>query len=59
MKLHEALPKDFDFILKLTRQNMEKIVTKEWNADWEKDVEHNFVNMWKSQGEKKQWITLR
>nr|CBH38914.1 hypothetical protein, acetyltransferase (GNAT) family [uncultured archaeon] len=53
MKLHEALPKDFDFILKLTRQNMEKIVTKEWNADWEKDVEHNFVNMWKSQGEKK------
>ena len=53
MKLHEALPKDFDFILKLTRQNMENIVTKEWNADWEKDVEHNFVNMWKSQGKKK------
>ena len=53
MKLSEVLPKDFDFILKLTRQNMEKIVTEEWNADWEKDVEHNFVNMWKAQGEKK------
>ena len=53
MKLHEALPKDFDFIFKLTRQNMEKIVTEEWNADWEKDVEPNFVNMWKSQGKKK------
>ena len=32
---------------------MEKIVTKEWNADWEKDIEPNFVNMWKAQGEKK------
>ena len=53
MKISNALPKDFDFILKLTRQNMEKIVTEEWNADWEKDVEPNFVNLWKSQGEKK------
>ena len=53
MKLHEALPKDFDFILKLTRKNMERIVTEEWSADWEKDVEPNFVNMWKSQREKK------
>jgi len=44
---------DFNFILKLTRGNMEKIVTEEWNADWEKDVEPNFVNLWKSQGEKK------
>jgi ribosomal protein S18 acetylase RimI-like enzyme len=32
---------------------MERIVTKDWNADWEKDIEHNFVNLWKSQGEKK------
>lgn len=53
MKLRETLPKDFDFILKLTRQNMERIVTREWNADWEKDIEPNFVNMWKRQGKKK------
>ena len=53
MKTRNARPKDFDFILILTRQNMERIVTKEWNADWEKDIEPNFVNMWKSQGEKK------
>ena len=53
MELRNALPKDFDFILKLTRKNMEKIVTEEWIADWEKDVEPNFVNMWKSQGKKK------
>nr|QNO52132.1 hypothetical protein MDNCFBIC_00002 [Methanosarcinales archaeon ANME-1 ERB6] len=32
---------------------MERIVTNEWNADWEKDVEPNFVNLWKAQGEKK------
>jgi ribosomal protein S18 acetylase RimI-like enzyme len=32
---------------------MEKIVTREWNADWEKDVEPNFVNMWKTGGKKK------
>ena len=53
MKLSEVLPKDFDFILKLTRQNMEKIVTEEWNADWEKDIEPNFVNLWKTGGKKK------
>ncbi len=53
MKIRNALPKDFDFILKLTRQNMERIVTREWSADWEKDVEPNFVNMWKAQGEKR------
>ena len=53
MKLHEALPKDSEFILKSTRQNMERIVTEEWNADWEKDVEPNFVNMWKSQGKRR------
>jgi len=53
MELRNALPEDFNFILKLTRRNMEKIVTEEWNADWEKDVEPNFVNLWKSQGEKK------
>jgi ribosomal protein S18 acetylase RimI-like enzyme len=53
MKTRNALPEDFDFILKLTRQNMERIVTREWNADWKKDVEPNFVNMWKSAGEKK------
>nr|QNO53701.1 hypothetical protein DJFKIEJF_00065 [Methanosarcinales archaeon ANME-1 ERB6] len=53
MKIRNALPKDFKFILKLTRWNMEKIVTEEWNADWEKDVEPNFVNMWKSPGKKK------
>jgi ribosomal protein S18 acetylase RimI-like enzyme len=53
MELRNALQEDCDFILKLTRRNMEKIVTEEWNADWEKDVEPNFVNMWKSQGEKK------
>ena len=53
METRNALPKDFDFILKLTRQNMERIVTKEWNADWEKDVEPNFVNRWETQGEKK------
>jgi len=32
---------------------MEKIATKEWNVDWEKDVEPNFVNLWKTQGEEK------
>ena len=53
MKTRNALPEDFDFILKLTRRNMEKIATKEWNADWEKDIEPNFVNMWKTQGKKK------
>ena len=53
METRNALPEDFDFILKLTRQNMERIVTREWNADWEKDVEPNFVNLWKSQGKKK------
>jgi ribosomal protein S18 acetylase RimI-like enzyme len=53
MKIRNAHPEDFNFILKLTRRNMEKIVTEEWNADWEKDVEPNFVNLWKSQGEKK------
>ncbi len=53
MELRNALPEDFDFILKLTRQNMEKIVTREWNADWEKNIEPNFVNMWKTQGKKK------
>ena len=31
---------------------MERIVTEEWNADWEKDVEPNFINLWKTQGEK-------
>jgi hypothetical protein len=39
MKLSEVLPKDFDFILKLTPQNMEKIVTKEWN-----DTENKLYN---------------
>ena len=53
METRNALPEDFEFILKLTRQNMERIVTREWNADWEKDVEPNFVNTWKTQGEKK------
>ena len=53
METRNALPEDFNFILKLTRQNMEKIVVEEWNANWEKDVEPNFVNMWKAQGEKK------
>jgi ribosomal protein S18 acetylase RimI-like enzyme len=53
METRNALMEDFNFILKLTRGNMEKIVTEEWNADWEKDVEPNFVNLWKSQGEKK------
>lgn len=51
--LREALPEDFNFILKLTRQNMERIVTEEWNADWEKDIEPDFINAWKTQGEKK------
>ena len=32
MELRNALPEDFNFILKLTRRNMEKIVTEEWNA---------------------------
>jgi ribosomal protein S18 acetylase RimI-like enzyme len=32
---------------------MERIVAREWNAHWEKDIEPNFVNLWKSQGEKK------
>lgn len=53
METRNALPKDSDFILKLTRRNMERIVTREWNADWEKDVEPNFVNLWRSQGKKK------
>jgi len=53
MKLCDAHQKDFDFILKLTRQNMERIVTREWNPNWKKDVEPNSVNLWKSQGEKK------
>lgn len=53
MKIRNAHPGDFDFILKLTRRNMEKIVTEKWNADWEKDVEPNFVILWKTEGEKK------
>ena len=53
MKIRNALQGDFDFILNLTLQNMERIVTEEWNADWEKDVEPNFVNLWKTEGEKK------
>ncbi len=53
MELRNALPEDFKYILKLTRQNMERIVTREWNADWKKDIEPNFVNSWKTQGEKK------
>ena len=53
MKIRSALPEDFEFVLKLTRYNMERIVTKEWNADWEKDVEPNFVNMWKSPGKRR------
>ncbi len=36
MKIRNAHPGDFDFVLKLTRQNMGKIVTEKWNADWEK-----------------------
>lgn len=32
---------------------MERLATKEWNADWEKDVEPNFINAWKSEGEKR------
>jgi hypothetical protein len=52
-ELRNALSKDFDFILKLTCQNMERIVTNEWNADWEKDIEPNFVNLWKSPGKRK------
>jgi len=53
MKTRNALPEDLEFILKLTRQNMEKIVTREWNADWEKDVEPNFINALETQGKKK------
>jgi hypothetical protein len=53
IKTRNVLQEDFEFILKLTRRNMERIVTDEWNADWVKDVEHNFVNAWKMQGEKK------
>ena len=53
MKTRNALPEDLEFILKLTRQNMERIVTKEWKADWGKDVEPNFINAWEMQGEKK------
>ena len=53
MEIRNALPEDFEFILKLTRQNMERIVTKEWNADWETDVKPNFINACKAQGEKK------
>ena len=29
-------PEDFDFVLNLTHYNMERIVTEEWNADWER-----------------------
>jgi len=46
MIFRNALPEEFDFILKLTRQIMERIVREEWNADWERDVEPNFVNLW-------------
>ncbi|MHC1599562.1 MAG: GNAT family N-acetyltransferase [Candidatus Methanospirareceae archaeon] len=53
MKTRNVLQEDFEFILKLTRRNMERIVTEEWIADWVKDVEPNFVNMWKSHGKKK------
>jgi len=53
MKNSNAHPEDFAFILKSTRQNMEGLVTEEWNADWEKDVEPKIVNLWKTQGEKK------
>ncbi len=53
MKISNAHPEDFDFILKSTRQNIERLVTEEWNADWEKDVEPKIVNLWKTQGEKK------
>ncbi len=53
METRDAHPEDFEFILKLTRHNMERIVTEEWNANWEKDVEPNVVNAWKAQGEKK------
>ena len=53
MKIRSALLEDFDFILKRTRQNMERIVTKEWKADWGKGVEPNFINAWEMQGEKK------
>ena len=53
MKIRNALPEDFDFILKLTRRNMERIIIEAWNADWEKDVEPNSVNLWKTEGEKK------
>ncbi|MBE0516072.1 MAG: GNAT family N-acetyltransferase [Methanophagales archaeon] len=53
MKIRNALTEDFEFILDLTRRNMERIVTEEWNADWEKDIEPNFVKLWEMQGEKK------
>jgi len=53
MKTRKVLQEDFEFILKLTRRNMERIVTEEWNADWEKDVEPNFVDIWRTQGEMK------
>jgi hypothetical protein len=53
METRNALLKDFDFVLDLTRYNMERIVTEEWDADWEKDVEPNFINAWEMQGEKK------
>jgi ribosomal protein S18 acetylase RimI-like enzyme len=53
METRNALPEDFEFILKLTRQNMERIVTKEWNADWETDVKPTFINACNAQGEKK------
>lgn len=53
MKIRNACPEDFEFVLELTRHNMERIVTEEWGANWENDVEPNFVNAWKSQGRKK------
>jgi len=31
MKTRNVLQEDFEFILKLTRRNMERIVTGEWN----------------------------
>jgi hypothetical protein len=37
MKIRKAHPEDFDFILKLTRQNIGRLVTEEWNADWEEN----------------------
>jgi len=39
--------------IEINSPEYERIVTEEWNADWEKDVEPNFVNLWKTEGEKK------